>query len=367
MNILIIDDDKNLNKEFIANARLSGYTAHSAESVSEGLIKLNSEQIDFAVVDLDFGQNQPTGETLIEQLNKLCVRVPVVIHTGNPSSADKLKEKVFGVFKRGCDFNDIFDRLKEIQSTGINEILGKSGFFEIQLQKYYEDFFLKAKDKWIERAKNDSNRVKQSLLRNLIYRIELKTEGAPFYEEFYLPSFDLILHTGSIVKNKHSNDYFLIITPACDIEYREHEETDDKGNKCTVHRPKVNMISLCKIESVDKFGFSKNGVGQVLGKNTNQLFQNSNDNKELMRYHWLPPIESFDGGFLNFSNIGSVAFDSFFNEYDLISERVSYPYLKNIMSRFSSYFARQGQPDLDIELFKSQLKWNDKNSKLLHP
>lgn len=370
MNILIVDDDEELNEEFISSATLFGHVACSAENVNVGLQKLKSEQIDFAVVDLDFGDGQPTGETLVHQLNSLCVRVPVVIHTGNPSSADSIKDIVLGIFKRGCEYKEIFDCLEDVQRTGINDILGKKGFFEKQLQNYYKDFFLKKRQDWINRAKVNADRVKQSLLRNLIYRMEIESNCAPYYDEFYLPAVNKILHTGSIVKNKETQEFFLIITPACDIEYRACKENEGTVNEKVVMKPKVKMISLCKIESVEEFGFSKTGEGAAIGKSVSPLFQNSNDDKELMRYHWLPPIDEFNGGFLNFTDVKSCNFNCFFEYFELTLVRVSSPYLKNIMARFSSYFARQGQPDLDTEAFRNELKWlkKEKNAqKLLRP
>lgn len=358
MNILIIDDEKSLNKEFVELAELAGFNADYAENVSEGLAKITTYKIDAVILDLDFGVGQPTGESLVKKIEELCLRIPVIIHSGKPDSARSIEEKTFGIFKRDCDYNDIFNRLKEINATGISEIMGVAGDFEKILYTYYKTFFLDRKNLWIERAATAGTRVKSSLIRAFSYQLEdaIHNEGKIYNEEFYLTTQDVFLHRGSILKKKNEDSCYVVMTPSCDLVVRY-------GGK-----PKVKSITLCQIENFEAHGLSSTAGTDVTDEErttiVHPLFANSNDNKELIKYHWLPPIESFKGGFVNFSKIHSIPYKDIWDSFEMLKIKIAQPYIKNITSRFSSYFARQGQPDLDSDSLERALKWTTANKKL---
>ena len=358
MNILIIDDDESLDELFVTSAELAGFKAAFVKNVNDGLAMLTTQKFDAAILDLDFGDNEPTGESLVKKIEDLCLRIPVIVHSGKPDSAYSIKEKIFGIFKRGCDYNEIFNRLNEINATGISEIMGVAGEYEKILYSYYKTFFLDRKNLWIERAATESNRVKSSLIRAFSYQLEetIHNEGKIYNEEFYLTAQDDLLHRGSILKTKKEGFYYIVMTPSCDLVCRY-------GGK-----PKVKSITLCLIENIEAHGLSSIAGIDIADEErvtmVHPLFSNSNDNKEMIKYHWLPPIDSFNGGFVNFSKICSVPYKNIGESFEILRIKVAQPYIKNITSRFSSYFARQGQPDLDSDDFERSLKWSSANKKM---
>lgn len=358
MKILIIDDDEKLDKEFVKNAELAGFTADFAKDVNVGIAKLATQKIDVAILDLDFGVGQLTGESLIKTINELCLRVPVIIHSGRPDSAYAYEDKTFGIFKRGCEYSEIFDRLREIERTGICEILGSAGKFENILQTYYESFFLNRKHMWISRAALDSDRVKSSLTRAFSYLLEdeIHHDGKAYNEEFYLIAKDTVLCRGSILKKLQDGANYIVMTPACDLVLRDYG------------KPKVKSITLCLIEGIERHGLSISGSEDISEEDRNQkvhpLFSNSNADKEAIRYHWIPQIDSFDGGIINFSKVISVPYSKIEKDFEITRFKVAQPYIKNIVSRFSSYFARQGQPDLASTEFENSLKWTSNVGKM---
>jgi hypothetical protein len=72
-------------------------------------------------------------------------------------------------------------------------------------------------------------------------------------------------------------------------------------------------------------------------------------------YHWLPKTDfcdfDFEGGFLNFRKLETVNKADFDEQFETPSIQISPFFVKDIVSRFASYYARQGQPDIDIKDF----------------
>jgi hypothetical protein len=66
--------------------------------------------------------------------------------------------------------------------------------------------------------------------------------------------------------------------------------------------------------------------------------------------HCLPKTNRFAGGLLNFRKISTISIDGYTENYDKPDIQISPSFVKDIISRFSSYYARQGQPDIDKEL-----------------
>ncbi|RIL12919.1 hypothetical protein CYQ93_22635 [Acinetobacter baumannii] len=66
-------------------------------------------------------------------------------------------------------------------------------------------------------------------------------------------------------------------------------------------------------------------------------------------YHSLPKIKKFVGGFINFRKAQSLTQDQIDLDYEIVKIQVAAPFIKDILSRFSSYYARQGQPVIYID------------------
>ena len=80
--------------------------------------------------------------------------------------------------------------------------------------------------------------------------------------------------------------------------------------------------------------------------------RNSGDLKKLRSnnfsgyYHFLPNSGVFGGGYINFRRLISVSKSELDENYHMESIQISHPFIKDIISRFSSYYARQGQPEI---------------------
>lgn len=364
LNVLLVEDTESSIQSCceIAEEFFYGQISVTSAKKPQEAMELLSNHFNAAIVDLRLEGNTEGG-TFIQKINELGVKIPMVIHTGTPD--DVLQEwcplKVFTRGEPGQGYKEIFEYLLKVFQTGITEIVGLSGYIEQKIRQFYKDYFLNNSDLWIERATINPQRVKDALYRSLIAQIDSEAAlhaSDSYPEEFYISAQDPHLYTGSIVVDKASRKRFVILSPACDIALRDG-------------KPKIKSITMCEIQPIETHGLTYNPSGYDFTRKKinkfNPLFQNSNDDKDCIRYHWLPNTKKFEGGIVNFTMPMSWPYEDFFSKYDLEPFRIARPFVKNILARFSSYYARQGQPDVGKNELLSNIKSTTSEPEVLMP
>ena len=134
--------------------------------------------------------------------------------------------------------------------------------------------------------------------------------------------------TGSIVQT--DDKWFVVLSPACDLVPR--------GENGILN---TDCILLVEIEGIDEALGGSRSRSRVRELCTNRRTY----------YHWLPETEVFEGGILNFRKLITLDKDAFDERFGKPVIQISPSFVKDIISRFSSYYARQGQPDIDSEAF----------------
>lgn len=114
------------------------------------------------------------------------------------------------------------------------------------------------------------------------------------------------------------------MTPACDLVLRKDG------------RPNVDSIILAEVVPEETVYVS--------------LKANADRKRKLKRnndkscYHWLPNSKVADGGYLDFRKLQTARLDRIGTEYERLDARIAPGFIKDIVSRFSAFYARQGQP-----------------------
>ena len=338
--------------------------------INKALEKID-KPFDCAIVDLDLNGDSSAGKRAIEKIQKLNLRLPIIVLTGVPSLVDsEIKEICLYVLTKSDEkgyFEKILNKLLDIHSTGITRIIGGQGEIERLLNRVTKHSILPNIYMWVERAKKASEDRKQKIenallrytLSHLIQQIDDENEEA-FPEEFYIvpvPTSDKLsneikydpLKTGRIVSK--DDQYYVVMSPACDLAIYP-----------TKKNYKTDRILLIEIED-----------GNKVKEETKSSIKDLRKNKHSNYYHWLPSISSkydtskygnkdfdlgfidFKGGYMNFRKISTHAHDEFPNTFDKPNGKgffkktklqIAPPFIKDIVSRFSSYYARQGQPDI---------------------
>jgi len=233
----------------------------------------------------------------------------------------------------------LFDKFWEIHETGLTRIMGGRGKIEKALNEVFINNILPHRSPWIEYAKEDSEKTEKSLLRHTInHLLQLidDDQDALFPEEVYIhPKQTPDIKPGDIVRNNNDNSLHIILNPACDLALRQGGgfKTDQILIVGIEDQDTVTSIAIDGIKKEDK-----------KTKKLQEVFKNNHTNY----HHWLPKTEFFDGGFLNFRYLCSMDIENFNNTFETTKTQVSSPFLKDVLGRFSSYYARQGQPAINM-------------------
>ncbi len=311
--------------------------------VAEAFEKLDNT-FDGAIIDLRLGNEGDEGNEVVNRIKERQYRFPVAILTGTPASAEP-EFSYIGIFRKGdagAGYDDLLDRFWRIRDTGLTRILGGRGIIEFRLGEVFSRNVLPQIQKWEAYGQADSTRTENALLRHTLnHLIQLIDEDIERYfpEEFYLfPPPSENLRTGSILNDKGSGQKFAVLSPDCDLVVRpDGTRNTDRILFAEIVSPKVLF---------DWFG---DKAPNVLGRNRRDTFIRALENNGPRYYHCLPETDFFSLGFLHFRRISTVGVDEIEKKFDLPPKvQISPPFVKDIVSRFSSYYARQGQPDIDF-------------------
>ena len=316
------------------------------KTLEEALNTLDNS-FDGAIIDLKLENHRSNeGNQVVEKIQESFLRIPIAIFTGNPGDWDhNLDEQtmLIDVFTKGeTEHYELLDRFWEIYNTGLTRILGDRGVIEKTLNEVFLENLRPNRQKWISYGETDPERTEKALLRytlNHLFQLLEEDEERCFPEEFYLyPPVSKEITTGSIVKEEASDQSFVVLSPACDLVIRKNGEF------------KTDRILIVEIESEDDIvNAALDGIRRTRSKE-NKLRDIFNNN-HIDYYHWLPKTDFFEGGILNFRKLTTLDKDVFDEKFANPEIQISPSFVKDIVSRFSSFYARQGQPDIDSEEF----------------
>ena len=348
LKILLVEDSEDQQKIFAdsvnvfndKNKDICAVTFEVAKSLSEAMSKIDGS-FDGAIVDLKLGDDDEGGNTVVRQFSETLTRVPVIFVTG---FVDLVEDNPSIIHKRARgseSYETDLNMLKGISDTGLTRIMGGRGIIEKTLSRVFLENLLPYKNKWVSYGETDSSRTEKALLRHaLSHLLQLLDDDGDrcFPEEVYLtPPLTEKIRTGSVVKEKSSDQRFVVMNPACDLVIRDNGE-------CNTDR-----ILIVEIDSQTSLfpGHPATGLSNSQKKDLEKAYKN---NKSAY-YHWLPRTDFFEGGFLNFRKLSSLSSEEFNERFEKPAVQISPSFVKDMVARFSAYYARQGQPDIDFEHF----------------
>ena len=350
--LLVVEDDPQ-DLETCRNTvdRYIHQTDRSIELVEcqnlEDAFQTLDDSFDGAIIDLKLDSDQNAGNEVVRKIEERSLRIPVAILTGTPSAANSNFTHI-GVFMKGernAGYAQLLDRFWSIHQTGLTRILGGRGLIEIKLGRVFRQNLLPQIAQWEKYGTIDPVKTENALLRHsLNHLIQLIDEDLDLYfpEEFYLyPPVTDTIRAGSIVQELCSDNRFVVMSPDCDLVVRPN------GNRNTDRILVVEIIPPTALfpwfNDSDVANLSNNRKGEL-----RRALKNNGANY----YHCLPKTEFTPLGFMNFRNLHTVTEEKFEERFRTPHElQISPPFVKDIVARFSSYYARQGQPDIDFEDF----------------
>lgn len=347
MKILLVEDSNDQQEVFKSSVEVFNQKNNLcveyeiAESFSDALNKMDGSY-DGAIIDLRLGDDNEGGNKIVSTLRESLIRIPIIFVT---AYTDLVVEHPSIIKKRARSdglYEDDLLLFQEIRDTGLTHIVGGRGEIEDILIKVFLNNLLPQIGTWISYGKTDSTRTEKALLRHtlnhLLQILDDDIENC-FPEEVYLhPPISDEFQTGSLVKEKKSKQWFAILNPACDIAVREN------GSRNT------DRILVVEIDSITELFPWSNDPN--LSKSKKGQLRRAFGNNSSAYHHWLPKTDFFEGGFLNFRKLSSLEIGHFEEKFHLPPKiQISPPFVKDIVARFSSYYARQGQPNIDSDKF----------------
>ena len=394
MRLILIDDDdqevcsctgavQDFNEDHQCDIQLE-----TCKTIQSALKALESSYFDGAIIDMRLGNSGNEGNQALDVIRQHLKRIPVAIYTATPDVADVTAIPLIGLFKKAdATYEQLISKFWDIYNTGLTKIMGGKG----QIEKSLSQIFIKhllprispakispeptvsEKSNWVCYAEEKPDDTEKALLRHTLNHLihELyKSSDNCYPEEMYihlLPRQDqteIRIDTGCILKEKNQNKFYIVLSPACDLVERGND-------KCNTDRALLVEIQILdellndsghKIFNDDCFidnicGNKK--IKKILPKNSSPeegyLSKNKSEELKIFKqnnyYHWLPSTCYFNNGaVINFRRVSTYSQEELDNSFNSPVIQVASPFLKDIISRFSSYYARQGQPDININL-----------------
>lgn len=364
LRLLIIDDDNSQVQSLLDALReILNEPRHNAIQVFEtirndkisALEAISNEEFDFAIIDLKLSDDKTKteGNEIIREIKKK-MRFPVVVLSNYPDNLDEdisTPSDVFLIKERtATPYRDLMIEILALFNTGISTLFAKDGFLLSHINRSLNELFWErmAKD-WIYLT----NKISAEDLRTKIVAKQLTTllkeemqlgkfvskKSDPF-EMYLVPPIRKHYYTGDIITKDDS--FYIIISPACDMEIREND------------KPDVENVVVSKLTHLKEHDYSKCCWKEGAFQNNKTDKINNLIKSKKGEYHLLPPFKNEMGFIIDFANIMSVPYDDLRNFKRKAS--ITEPFLKNILSRFSNHYNRLGQPDFDEDKLLEEIK-----------
>ncbi len=393
IRVLHIDDDKQVLqdvKQILNGMQIGDDTIIIKEGCdfNEGIEKLKSDIFDLIFLDLCLGDandgSDKVGEEIFEKIKELAF-VPIIFFTALPGYVQNLESDIVRVAGKAAGYQELIYQIKSILSTGfINMKSDIDLIIKEAIRRYFWDF-VHPNQPIVAHIKNDDVSLKYLLLRRLSKSLsseviknniddpQLDKDKAHPMEFYIYPPVDGEFETGDIVKEKESGDFFIIITPACDLIKRANGKR--KAEKILIIQA-IDILTMPACLKYKDAQLQKEKLlkdQQALPENKRQEFNGAIEKIEkqiinlggevkiLMkpgndRFFFLPKTPFLPGLLIDFQFKKTIIYEKLESEYDVIAT-LDDPHSQSMQSSFIRYYNRVGFPDLDIDYVFNKLMY----------
>jgi hypothetical protein len=349
LKLLYVEDkDEDLNTCRDTVVRYEYQTKRKIElvvvkTVTEALDKID-RTYDGAIVDLKLDHDWDDGLKVIDAIRGRA-RMPIAILTATPRHADNSDSIGYlGVYKKGeIGYDQLFEIFFQVYDTGLTKIMGGRGLIDTTMDKIFWEHILPLLDAWKGYA-SEGKSTEQILLRFAVsHLLELLDDDTDTFvpEEMYIcPPIASQVKTGSLVQAKDTDCHYVVLSPACDLVLHNG-------------KPKTTHILCCEIEKLSD-AIKEIATGKE-SKEKKRAIQNLISNTFSHYYHFLPQTKLVAGGVINFRKVVTAEPKTFKETFGQPIAQISAAFAKDLVARFSSYYARQGQPEFDSKVLSSKL------------
>lgn len=352
IKILYVDDDiENFNdlKDVLNGKTINGYEITiDSETYFEHAVE-KSLEYNLIILDLFKGNAMSGGVdkgSAIYDSIRSSIFVPIIFYSANPASVAHLRSQVLGVVNKLDDIESLLSEIERLTKHNLPLLKGKvHAFIEDEFKKYFWGTIQPKNN--IFKPEADDLSLGYMLLRNmadtlsrdnirLLLGDDTIKEDKVHPMEFYIYPTDTTTEyqTGEIIKNKETDEIFVILTPSCDFIKRGTSER------------KVDHILLLKTilltETKEYKRYNKDKV-----KYTESFKQFINSSKG-DRYFFLPQTPFIENRVIDFQNKEIVSYEQLCANFERIA-KLDNPYAQSMSATYTRYYNRIGFPDIDCD------------------
>lgn len=338
-----------------------------AKTPEEAAIALFQKNFEAVIVDLmllpdkDIGKDdeQISGNILLKNIIDREI-IPIIVRTGfSQRISEYVDTNIIKVqSKDESSFEDVISELINYYEDSIFRLIGSRGKVDNNIKEFFwkiiPECFTNKKEELMALNKETQEyvliRYISSWLSNRFVFNEKYLDVEPI-EMYMFPNPITQICSCDIYEDCDNEQKFLVLTPACDLA-----------------NSKTNEILFAKIKNYDEVQDFSDILEKCLNKDGNEI-SNKNKNKiaqwsrnsaqKSMRYHFLPKVSFFEGGFIDFRSLITLEYDYEKNQFKDRNLKklgvITDVFKRDIISRFSSYYHRQGQPSFNTESILNKL------------
>lgn len=357
LKILYIDDDATHRddlKELLSGEIINGFTIRidCEESFDKAIGR--SKQHHLAILDLFEGNPQngrDVGSNVFEKF-KNTFFIPVIFYSGNTRNVASLKSQIVGVATKGDGgVEELKSEIERLTKHNIPFLRNNvHAYVEQEFKKYFWDVIQKENDKFTPDAddfslgymllRNFADSLSKENIKNILSDDTIKPEKVhPM--EFYIYPVDTHkeFENGEIIKNKTSNEIFVVLTPSCDFVERFKKGKNEGRSVDEVLLVKTKLLTECK-----EFKIYQQTQNRENKSNLEKLINSGKGD----RYFFLPQAPFIENRVIDFQLNKAVSYADLTTSFDRIAKLDS-PFAQSMTSSFIRYYNRIGFPDIDTE------------------
>lgn len=268
------------------------------------------------------------GNELLEDINSKPFNMPVVVVTGTRDNISCDEGCYLDIFIKGQEnlYYNVLTKILSMYKIGIMDVIGMKGTVTKYLKDIYNNHIRPQvmSSVWEEHYSKNRN-TRGILLRyvaNIIQSRLINACSAVPEEMYLIPSGCENIATGTILKKNDA--FYVVLNPECDLVLRN------------TGKPNTDFVLLCNVKN-DFSSFNNEKKKRIISYNLDYIY-------------CLPKNKLFGTSYLNFRDIYSAPYDNVLIDYEIVGQ-ITNPFTKEIIQKFSSYYSRQGQPDVDKTSF----------------
>lgn len=331
-----------------------------AKKPEEAMILLYKEDFHALIIDLKLGiednnkeDEDYSGNILLKNIVKKEI-IPIIVRTGFPSKFQEINKNIIKSYpKENPPLDKVITELINFYSTSIFSIFGSRG----KANEHIKDFFWNVLPEcFIDKNEEITDLSKEIQEKVIIRYVSSWLNNKYMFNDGYLDVEPIEMYmfpnpidkvcNCDIYEDNSTNEKLIVLTPACDL-------ANDKTEN-------ILFATIKKYENVENFTST---IAQCCSQYKNETnISNNNKNKiaswarnsheNSMRYHFLPKVSFFDGGFIDFRLLICLKYDKKNNTFEGRDLKkigtITDSFKRDIIARFSSYYQRQGQPTFNI-------------------